>query len=224
MHLIINPITYNETKHFLTHDQSSWIVVKHLPQELKEYCRDNFDAMFNIHDEERGKVMVFNKDHSNPEWNELTTARWCKSYLKTPQFDNTVMKSYMFSGEDNTNINEPLPDVFDPLYQHMQKQDDRYNQVVVNWYQDDDYISQHSDCEASMVDGHSIAIVNINPNNTNRLFEMLAKDSSKTAYDSVKIVLVDGIVIEMCGNTQSMFTHGVPPGFGKRISLTLRQY
>ena len=39
-----------------------------------------------------------------------------------------------------------------PFYEEMKKTDPKYNQAIVNWYEDqDDYIAPHSDCQIGMV-------------------------------------------------------------------------
>lgn len=39
-----------------------------------------------------------------------------------------------------------------PIYEYVKKIDERYNQVIVNWYEDEnDYIAPHSDCQIGMI-------------------------------------------------------------------------
>lgn len=232
--LRVDPDTiHNQELIYLTYDKSSWIIIQQLPRELKQYAQTNFNEMFNIHSADRGRVLVFNKDHKNPEWDEIECFRWCKSYLNTPKFDKKVMKSYMFSGTDGANINDPLPEIFNPFYEYMKTNDNKYNQVVINWYKDhNDYIPQHSDCEADMIDNHVISVINLNNNTNNsphihRNFELITRNKTESIFDNVNIVLKHGTIITMGGDTQTKFTHGVnklTEPMVERISITLRQF
>ncbi len=238
-------VTTRQHTIYLNKDLSSWVTIEHLPVELKQYGSDNFDSMFYLHPENRGKVLVFNKDETNPEWNEIDCFRWSKSYLNTPKFDETVMKSYMFSGNNDnkpksymfagnkdTNINDKLPEAFEPFYNYMKTIDNKNNQVIANWYNDNnDYMPFHSDCEANMVKNHTIAMINLNVNENDypyRTFRIIPKDINDSLYNEVDIILRHGIVITMGGDTQTKFRHGVPKCYneniGQRISLSFRQF
>lgn len=197
----------------LTHDNSAWITTENLPNTLSQYTSVNFNKMFDTHDESRGRVLVFNKDRLNPRWNEIECSRWCKSYLNTPKFDNSVMKNYMFSGLNIENINDELPTIFEPLYNHMKKLDGRYNQVVVNYYGDNnDYIPQHSDCEAGMVDNHKIAVMNLceNSDGVKRIFKLKAKSNidPNILAEECDIQLEHCNNFTMCGDTIKIYSWG----------------
>ena len=214
---------------YLTNDKTSWITIEHLPDNIKQYAIDNFNAMFELHPEDKGKVLVFNGLIEDPNWVETQCSRWYQSYENTPRFDDTVMKSYMFSDQTNININKSLPDILTPLYDCMKEKDSRYNQVVVNWYNDDDSIPYHSDCEAYMMKDHTIGLINLLPSvnlNNYRHFKLISKDNTKTLFDEVDIVLKHGIIITMGGQLQQTFRHGVEicPDSSHRISLSFRQF
>jgi alkylated DNA repair dioxygenase AlkB len=217
---------------YLTQDLSSWIHIDYLPNELKEYAFKNFNSMFDLHPENKANVLVFNKDKQNPDWNEIECFRWSKSYLNTPKFDKTVMKSYMFSGTNDENINDELPELFKPFYDFMKTKDDRNNQVIANWYgNNEDYIPFHSDCEADMVDNHTISLINFNSDDkidSWREFKLITRDTNNSLYDEVVIVLRHGLIITMGGNVQTKYTHGVPKCdnnlVSQRISLSFRQF
>lgn len=216
----------------LTKDSSAWITVEHLPNDLGEYALNKFDSMFNLHPENKGKVLVFNKDKQNPDWHEIECFRWSKSYLNTPKFDKSVMKSYMFSGVDDENINDELPELFKPFHDFMKTKDERNNQVIANWYENnEDYIPFHSDCEAEMVDNHTISLINLNSDDKKescRTFRLIARDKNASVYDEVDIILRHGLIITMGGDTQEKFIHGVPKCeddlVSPRISLSFRQF
>ena len=195
--------------------------------------------------------MVFNKDDSNPKWDEELCHRWFKSYLKTPEFDKSTHKSYMFSGEDFSEIEKDLPNIFKPYYDHMCSLDNRYNQVVVNYYeQGKDFIPFHRDWTTGMVDKYEISIITLNKNDDNpRTFEIIPRDDIKdNDYKSKKISveLNNGLILTMgsrrklCfqatipsregGKFQDKFRHGIPcflqekDSINQRFGITFRQF
>ncbi len=219
----------NRSTMYLTHDKKSWITIEHLDDNIKQYAIDNFNAIFELHPQDKGKVLVFNGNIEDPNWVETECSIWYQSYDNTPKFDDSVMKSYMFSDRTNTNINEPLPKILVPFYECIKKNDNNYNQVVVNWYNPDDMIPYHSDCEAYMMKNHSIGLINLLPSlnqNNYHEFKLLSKDKIKSLFDEVTIVLKHGIIITMGGELQKTFRHGVEINTtsSQRISLSFRQF
>ena len=210
---------------YLDEDKTAWLEVSTLPDDLKTYATENFDTLFNLHPEKKGNVLVFNKDHENPDWHEIECFRYCKSYLNTPKFDNTVMKSYMFSGHDSNGINDPLPIEFQPFYEYMKD----YNQVIVNWYEKDDYIPPHGDCDAYMIENYNIGLINLSPSSScHRYFDLQSRNPDITLYSTYSQPLLHGTVIKMCGKTQQLFTHSVGKGLyegdNRRIGISFRQF
>lgn len=198
-----------------------------LNDELKEYGRNNFDDLFNIHPKYKGKVQVYNKNPENPEWKDEQCHRYHKSYLKTPDFDKTVNKSYMFSGENREEIEEELPKVFKPFLDFMQKKDMKYNQVVINWYEkENDYMPMHSDWTDGMVNDHKISTLTLAENDdNNRKFVVLSKEGGTKRT----VNLVHGEILTMHDGFQKLFRHGVPalsnnPVENRRISVSFRQF
>jgi alkylated DNA repair dioxygenase AlkB len=131
----------------------------------------------------------------------------------------------MFSGTQDTNINDPLPELFEPFYNFMKNSDNRYNQVIANWYQDKDYIPLHSDCDAKMVNNYTIGLINLNIDNDDsdcRYFQLISKEDGK----EFNIALRHGIIITMGGDCQQKFTHSVLSNghTKKRMSLSFRQF
>ena len=140
----------------------------------------------------------------------------------------------MYSGYDTLSNNDELPEIFKPYYEFMKNIDNKYNQVIVNWYENEnDYIAPHADCQRGMVKNSKIAILTLNEcfiENT-RYFEItpnyiLMISDNKPLADIFKIKLEHGSIITMCGTTQDNFLHQIKKENkknGKRISLSFRQ-
>lgn len=199
--------------------------------EFLDYIIYNFDEIFNLHpkylNDRKSRIMLFNKDLRNPEWTNLEVNRWYCSYLKTPQFERKYKKSYMFSGEDGKEIIKTLPDILEPIYQSVKKIDERYNQVVVNWYKkENDYIALHSDWIDGMVDNYNIGIMSLyGEGDKIRYLDIINKETD----EEYKIELNNGELIQMCGDFQNEFRHRVPKIsdndiISKRVSISFRQY
>ena len=216
------------SKIYLNESNSAWIEIDELSPALKQYAMERFDELFEEHPRERGKTLLFNKNVENPEWEENNSFRYHKSYMQTPDFNPESMKSYMFSGEDKSGNNGKFPELFEPFYEYIKSQDARYNQMVINWYEKEDFIPLHSDCTHSMIDNASIWIVNINrtEEEKEREFTIIPKKTNEDyLYEKYTVPLKHGIMIKMCGDMQKMFSHGVDcEQKTKRISLSFRQY
>ena len=218
----------------LTKTGSAKICISKLSDEMAQFTKENFDRMFNLHPEERGRVLMKN--------NEVESSRWHQSYLNTPKFNKEIhgFGSYMYSGH-NPVINE-LPDDFKKVFDYFNNLEstgpDKYNQVIVNWYLNGkDFIESHSDCQLDMVPDAPIVIISIqgivNENLNRKLVIKPRNDYRKKLGDFVhekyEILMPHGTVIEMCGDMQEKFTHKIPKEpleskFPPRISITLRKF
>jgi hypothetical protein len=102
-------INYNQ-KLYLDKDHKSWVQLRFIGDDLLKYTNDNFNNMIElVKTENKSNVLVFNKDTNNPNWIEQECHRWHKSYLNTPSFDKSVHKSYMFSGNDGSEVCLDIP-------------------------------------------------------------------------------------------------------------------
>jgi alkylated DNA repair dioxygenase AlkB len=212
----------------LTDNGSSWVRVSQLPTDLMNYGSVNFASLFKLHPEERHSIITRNGGVE-------PVTRWQHSYLNTPEYDTSdeyfKSNTYMYAANPNQNARHELPELFRPFYEHMKMVDPRYNQVVVNWYDEDDYINFHHDCQRKLVVGVPIVVVTLSQTDL-RHFEFNHSISSKNTnaehptplYSKLKINLRHGCVIEMGGNIQLEFSHGVRPiiNAGKRISISFR--
>lgn len=219
---INNENNTNNTAYNLQHFSES-----KLTHELNDYGRINFNTMFDLRPKYKGKVQRFNKDENNPQWEEEQCHRYHKSYLKTPAFDKTVNKSYMFSGENQEEIEKDLPEIFKPFLVFMKEQDENYNQVVINWYENEnDFMPSHSDWTDGMIEGNKISTLTLNEvDNEERSFVILSKDGGTKRT----IKLYHGQILTMHDVFQEKYRHGIPalstkPKKNRRISISFRQF
>lgn len=106
---------------------------------------------------------------------EVEVSRFSKSYLQTPNnLKHTATRSYMYSGFDTSKNNEKLPYIFNSFYYFMKREDNRYNQVIVNWYRnEEDFIAPHSDCQRGMVENSKISLISLYPQHDSEQFRYL---------------------------------------------------
>lgn len=207
----------------LNESGTSYIIIDSIPEELRKIDEVDFHKMFNLHPENKHKVIMREK--------ETEVFRYSKSYGNTPNdLSHIEKKSYMYSGFDTSKNNDELPDLFSPIFSYMKQLDVNYNQIVVNWYDENDFIASHSDCTMEMHQNCKISIVSLYPHDDEKNFRFLdvrAKKSSGvvTLASLFRIRLDHGTIITMCGDCQHEFTHGVrkQKSSGRRISLSFRQ-
>ena len=225
-----NNIIYNKN---LFLDNSSYIRFGLLPEEYVNYSFYNYDKMTElIKSSDKSKVLVYNKNITNPKYNEIITNRWFKSYLNTPKIINYINKSYMFSGYEKKEVEEKLPNIFNPIYQFFKRIDNNYNQIVVNYYErEHDSIALHSDWDDNMINNYEISILTVNKNNNknnnkNRYFSIVSKNNTNIC---IKIELFGGLIITMGGNFQKNYRHGISRisqsnNLNERLGITFRQF
>ena len=79
--------------------EKSYYDIEYLPNNLLEYANFNFDKLFDLHPNIKGKVLsVGNKLGDSQYQKEVNCKRWHKSYLNTPKVKNYKHNTYMFSG------------------------------------------------------------------------------------------------------------------------------
>lgn len=96
-----------------------------------------------------------------------------------------------------------------------------YNSCLLNLYHDgEEGMGWHSDNEKSLVDGATIASLSLG---AERKFSLKHKQTKKT----VSIVLENGSLLAMKGETQNYWLHSLPKTkkvAGERINLTFRRF
>ena len=227
----------------LNESGSAYILIDFISDNLQIINTELFNSMWVQHPEKKHKIIMYEK--------EVEVNRYSKSYLNTwTDLTHTKSSSYMYSGYDTLSNNNELPEIFKPYYEFMKNIDNKYNQVIVNWYENEnDYIAPHADCQRGMIKNSKIAILTLNEcfienNNNNdnddddenddnniRYLEITPKyikhqTDNKPLADVFKIKLEHGSIVTMCGTTQNNFLHEIKKEnrkIGKRISLSFRQ-
>lgn len=214
----------------LNESGSSYILIDFISDNLQLINTELFSSMWDLHPEQKHKIIMYEK--------EVEVNRYSKSYLNTwTDLTHTKTGSYMYSGYDTLSNNDELPEIFKPYYEFMKNIDNNYNQVIVNWYENEnDYIAPHADCQRGMIKNSKIAILTLNEffieNNDSeniRYLEIIPKkyqSDDKPLADIFKIKLDHESIITMCGTIQDNFLHGIKKEnkkIGKRISLSFRQ-
>lgn len=213
---------------YLTKSKSAWITITWLSDELINYSQNQYQSLFNLHPNERGKVVL----HED----EVQSSRWHKSYLNTPiRKAIHAKKSYMYAGKELIDNDLSLPNLFQPFLNFINKTEriDQYNQVIVNWYLNgQDYIAAHSDCQIDMKPNAGISIITLCEKEEHfRELRFTPKKINGTEndaiYNHVKIATIHGSIITMHGDTQSKFRHKIPKALNidtSRISITFRKF
>jgi alkylated DNA repair dioxygenase AlkB len=116
----------------------------------------------------------------------------------------------MFSGYEKKEIEDKLPNILNPIYQFFKRIDNRYNQVVINYYESEhDSIALHSDWDDNMINNYEISILILNKNNNkNTYFTIVSKNNNKN-NNCIEIELIDGLIITMGGKFKKNYKHGI---------------
>ncbi|VVU94347.1 2OG-Fe(II) oxygenase superfamily [seawater metagenome] len=184
--------------------EQSWIkYYSNIPENVKINQTD-FEILWNLHPEEKGKVKIMGK--------QLETPRWQQAYGI----------SYSFSGTVNNAL--PIPPMIQKFIDWAnlkEDSDDIFNMALVNWYLNGDhYIGHHSDDERQLIKESSIYCFSFGADR-----DFILKN--KTTKENTKICLNDNSLIIMGGKCQKTHTHSIPKRKkinDRRISITLRKF
>lgn len=145
--------------------------------------------------------------------------RQYESYGKVPLFDPNNPKSYMFSGTSTKIGTKTIPEEYIPYIDQIKSLDARYNQFVINIYNDgNDYIEPHSDCDKDMIDDYRILILSIGETRTLRL------TSRKNNDVYLDIDLHNNSIFKLDKDLNSNYRHEILKSdtTNRRISITAR--
>ena len=171
---------------------------------------EKFESLWKLKPEGKGKVYVYNKETEIHEEKEIF--RSYRSYLTIPPFNKNLPKSYMYDGVEPSVPNELLP-----YLKEAWSDDDRYNQMVVNWYEPEHYIEYHRDCDNYMVDDYLIRIVSLDEGTPRKIIF-----KGVVTRDIMEVVPSEAPPIYISQSTNRNYRHSVGPGDGRRISITFR--
>ena len=219
-----DPSKNSEKKIILS--KNSYIIIDQLSDALCKYGKDTFISLFNLHPEV-SNVVMFDRNIKSP--------RFHQTYLKTPKYTDKT-NSYMFCGAaDCVTTENPLPILFQPFFDYFnsfESEGDKYNQVVINWYENGShYCSPHGDYVTDMKEKANIVILTLNENDELlpcRIFRIKPREETlDRVYSKVDILSRHGSIIKMEGDMQSEFRHAIPKcpdPCSRRISFTLRKF
>lgn len=184
-----------------------------LPQELIQ--QTNFQELFNLCTQKKNsEVVIFDKENKN-FYNKQIYRKYM-SFLNVPEFDQEVKKSYMFC--------EKAKEVPQELLKYLafaKSIDPRYNQMVVNWYEKDDYIEAHRDCTSKFIDKEApILMLNFNEDDQIENARDMVFNNAEDENDSYTEKLVNNSYLLINNNTTHR--HRVGKGNSRRVSITFR--
>ena len=179
----------------------SWYILDKISEDI--YKDEEFEDLWREKPDEKNKMMMFGR--------EVEVPRWQKTYGEL----------YKFTGMEEGGEKE-IPDKWKKIFEWAKKYEPKYNQLLVNWYENgSDYIGFHKDDEKEIKDNSNIFSLTLSDKNGERRF--VIKDNNKKKIDEVK--LTNRVYVVMGGHFQKELYHGVPKTekeCGRRINVTCR--
>lgn len=173
----------------------------------------SFDNLFSLKPDSRSVVSIYDK--LKDKHVEKTIFRSYVSYLNTPKMDTNIKKSYMFN-----NSSEILPNEFLPFLDFAKSIDSNFNQMVVNYYEKEDFIEPHRDCTSKFKNKEdNILVINLNESDTLPIRHMLFEAVDDNTSFSIPLVNNSYFFIE----NNLTHRHSVGTGECRRISITFRR-
>lgn len=165
------------------------------------------EEAFKLAPHNNGVVNVYDKETDT--YKEKQIYRKYECYGDVPIFDHTVKKSYMYT--------EPkeIPNLFKPLYN---KYADKYNQMIVNWYESDDFIEPHRDCTAKLDMTNPIIVEYFSEGYRNLVFTSVDNKNDSETYE-----LRGHGSYSITDLINSSYRHEIKPGAGRYISFSFRK-
>lgn len=164
-----------------------------------------FESLWCLHPVDRGTGYIFGKKVEFPRWQQ------------------SFGQSYYFTGMTHKAREIEHPYLIKLLHYVNIHSSQKYNQILINWYQDgNDYIGPHSDDESQLVYGSSIYSFSFGQE---RDFIVHSKEDK---YRQV-VPMPNNSLIIMSGDIQKHYKHSVPKRTVKkcskrRINITCRLF
>ncbi len=163
-----------------------------------------FEAIWNLKPTTRHTLRVYGKEVKQP--------RYTQGYLTDYYYSGALMKGIA------------LPKELEELYSFAKRYDSRFNQILVNWYENGThYIAAHSDDEPQLVNESPVLSISYG---ATRKFRIRDKETKEIVTD---LLLDDNTAIVMKGDFQKKYTHEIVKMSGKkglecgrRINVTFR--
>lgn len=172
----------------------------------------NFEELYSLRPKDVGVVKVFNKETGIHKDKKIFRAY--KDYIQSPIFEPNIKKSHMHG-----QLSKTTPKIVKELISKAKQIDNRYNQLIINWYESGEYIENHRDCDARMVEDYKILIMSFNEISARSMvFKNLHGDVVK------EVKLGNGEFIEITEDENKNLKHEVGTGIGRRISATFRMF
>lgn len=219
-------------KIYLTKNKDTFLKLFFINKNISKYLTKNFGEIKNNVLKNNSESYVLVK--KNNDFVEQKCERNYKSYLYTPKFDEKSSKSYMFSGSKQNEIDSNLPTVLSPLYDYIKTIDNKYNNMIINYYKDSEsYIPMHSDCCDSMIQDANIGILSIYSNlDSNNIRKLTVKSKNSLNNNLINnnftINLHNGLFVIMGGKFQEYFRHGIMKNYNnnnnQRLGISFRQF
>lgn len=178
----------------------SWII-----HESSHFSKIDFNVLWKLKPDEKEKIIMFG------------------NIIESPRYSKAYLKDYAFTGL-NHEASNVLPPGIDKIYEFCKFFNEKFNGILVNWYEPDSYIGFHSDDEKKLIQGEPILTLTLLENKDEpRKFVL----KSKTSDDKLEFFLNHGDIFIMGGDCQKTHKHSVPKSSKykfRRISITIRAF
>lgn len=153
--------------------------------------------------------------------NELNMIKMFNKEIPAPRRYKVYGRPYNFTGNDENIINE-IPLILKNYLDYINKIDKKYvyNSILVNWYENEDYIGYHSDNEKNLKSGSDIYSLSFGE-------QRIMTFENKVNKLTYNYELINNSILVMKNGCQENFKHGIlkqknSKFKNKRINITFR--
>lgn len=159
--------------------------------------------------------------------NEKLKIKIAGKHISCPRYSRVYLNDYFFTNVIHK-MEKETPDIIMDLFTKLSNFTGiGFNQILVNWYDDDGSIGAHSDDTSQLKKNSEILSVSyFEKEGDTRMFLVEPKSNN---LEPKHVVLKHNTCLIMCGECQNTHKHSVPKDVGnsrkgKRINITLRQF